>query len=584
MRRLVPLLLLLALVVSGCISLPSSGEIRTEPFREQLTDETPVDFTPGGPRPGASPIEIASNFLLAMRATPLNTSVARQFLTAQSSESWLPEQGTVVYGGQTLTLAGQDVRLDLAETERLDERGAWQGETGDATYRLDMVREGGQWRISAPPDRLIIPTDHFETRFQQYYLYFFDKASEVLVPEPVYVPTGAQATTYLVDGLLAGPGRELLGVERTYLPARTQLDDISVPVTADGTAEVPLSDHVLDLDPQRMTRAFAQIAWTLRQVSGIQRMRVTVDGSPLELPGQGPDVPIDAWSEYDPAVAWASQSLFGVRDGHVITLIGGEERRVSGAFGSLDLGLRRIAVDLAGEKIASTTRDGRVLVAARSRDPGATPDAADAREVYAGGTDLLAPSWDLHGVLWLLDRTTGGAELHLVRDGVAREVEVAGLTGEDVSALIVSRDGTRVVAQVTRDDRDSLVQARVQRDQEGRIRAITAASPLRVPDLSRRRVLDLAWRSPGTVAVLTAPFETTSQVLTARVDGSSTLADATGDAEVFRGPSAALVTSPVTGAPVLLRTPGGDIYSLTDSGRWAGSGISAGLRSPTFVG
>ncbi len=268
----------------------------------------------------------------------------------------------------------------------------------------------------------------------------------------------------------------------------------------------------------------------------------------------------------------------------MITLIGGEERRVSGAFGSLDLGLRRIGVDLSGNEIAGTTDDGRVLVANRSRDPGATPDFSDSRPVLTGGTDLLAPTWDLHGIIWLLDRTPDGAELSLVRNGVAREVEVAGLTGQDVGAFIVSRDGTRVVAHVAKGGRDTLVQARVQRDPDGRVRVVTPASSLPVPDLGRRRVLDLAWRTPGTVAVLTAPSESTSQLLMVKVDGSSTLADATGDAEVFRGPSSQLVTSSVTGAPVLLRTPDGDIYSLAANGRWTGSSIAKGLRSPTFVG
>ena len=116
MSRLRPLLLALAMVLlaSGCVALPSSGSVRTEPLREQLVDDTPVDFTPGGPDPGAPPAAIVSGFLDAMRATPLNTSVARQFLTSESSTAWLPEEGTVVYDAATLIL----VLPYLAQPER----------------------------------------------------------------------------------------------------------------------------------------------------------------------------------------------------------------------------------------------------------------------------------------------------------------------------------------------------------------------------------------------------------------------------------------------------------------------------------
>ena len=164
-----------------------------------------------------------------MQATPLNMSVARRFLTAEGNSSWVPERGTVVYTEETRTAAGDDVRLHLTDTVALDERGSWLGDRGDASYQMHLVREDGQWRISNPPDRLIIPSGHFESRFSQYFLHFFDKTGQVLVPEPVYVPTGAQATTSWSPGC-SGPGRDLLGVERTFIPARTRLDDISVPV------------------------------------------------------------------------------------------------------------------------------------------------------------------------------------------------------------------------------------------------------------------------------------------------------------------------------------------------------------------
>lgn len=583
-RAAVGLLLGLSLLLSGCVSLPQSGPVRTEPAAQQLEDEAPVDFTPGGPRPGAAPVEIVRGFLVAMQATPLNTSVARRFLTAEGNDGWVPERGTVVYTEEIRTATGDDVQLDLDGTVELDGRGTWLGRSGDKSYRMHLVREHGQWRISDPPNRLIIPSTHFESRFNQYFLYYFDKSAEVLVPEPVYVPTGAQATTSLVTGLLQGPARGLLGVERTFVPARTTLDDISVPVSQEGTAEVPLSDEVLDLDDEELALVFAQLSWTLAQVPGVERLRVTVDGSPLDLPGEGEDSAVSDWSEFNPAVAWASQSLFGIREGRVVTLVGGEERRISGPFGSLDLEISTIGVDLPGEQVAATTRAGTVLVSPRSRLPGTEPEAADARTVYAGGSDLLRPAWDLYGQLWVLDRTRAGAQLSVVRGDRAEAVDVPGVSGQDVRSFALSRDGTRLVAVVAGGGRERLLLARVGRAQSGRVRQVSDAVRLPMGELGVRAIRDIAWRSPGSVAVLAAPTPDTSQVVVVKVDGSSTVAESTTDAEVFRGRAGRLVTSPVLGAPLYIRTSGGQVFALASNGRWVGAGLEPGLRSPTFVG
>ena len=56
-----------------------------------------------------------------------------------------------------------------------------------------------------PPDAMVIPRSHFQTRYRPYSLYFFDPTGSVLVPEQVHLPRGFQAPTMLVSGLLAGP-------------------------------------------------------------------------------------------------------------------------------------------------------------------------------------------------------------------------------------------------------------------------------------------------------------------------------------------------------------------------------------------
>ncbi len=589
-NRVVPALIgsCLALVLSGCVGLPDSGSVRTVSVQQRGESETLVDYTPGGPRKGTTPVPLVSNFLTAMTATPLNTSVARQFLTSESAESWVPERGTLVYGERRL-LSRPDgsVVLELSDVVELDARGGWLGDPTDgqgATYVLELVKERGEWRVSGPPDRLIVPRSHFDAQYQQYFLYFFDKTAQVLVPEPVYVPRGLQAPTLLVAGLLKGPGQDLLGVERTFLPSGTALDGISVPVNRSGVAEVPLSDEVLDVDDTRLNLVFAQLSWTLAQIPTVERMRVTVDGTPLDLPGARSDVAIDEWSEFGPSVAWASTALFGVRDKRVVTVDGGSERRISGPFGALSLAPRSIAVDLPAQHVAGVTPDGRqVLVSDRESVSGREPTPGDARPVYTGGTDVARPVYDLYGQLWVLDRTSAGARFSVVRGDESREVTVPGVSGRSAGTFVLSRDGTRLLTQLGGRGRDRLLVSRVQRDQKGRVRKVGPPTTLPLTT-APTRIRDLGWRAPGSAAVLAGPTDGTAQVLLVPVDGSSEPEDLGTDAVLFRDAAQRLVTSPTSGAPLYVGTSAGELFSLTASGRWTATSVRAGLLAATFTG
>ncbi len=584
--RAAPLLLALALALvlpAGCVRLPTSGAVHAGSEQQQVVEQSTLDFTPAGPEPGATRMQIVENFLTAMTAAPLSTTVARQFLTEESSRSWVPEKATVVYGVRDLTRLRTGVRLELDDVTRLDSRGRWLGDpTGGKglRWRLRLVRQGGEWRISDPPDALVIPRTYFQDRFAQYFLYYFDKSGQVLVPEPVYVPRGAQAPTQLVSGLLRGPDQDLLGVERTYLPTGTRLDDLSVPIDRDGTADVPLSDQVLNLDHSALAMAFAQLAWTLRQVPGVERMRVTVDGTPLDLPGEAPQVRVDAWSEYDPAVAWASSSLFGLRGGRVVSWDGKKEHRVAGPFGARSLGLRTLAVDLPAEHVAGVSDDGhRVLVA----PTGGTSAAAGAVTTVYQGYDVLRPSYDLDGRLWIADRTPSGARLTVVHKGDTEVLDAPGISGQDVRAILLSRDGTRLVAVLHTHAGDQLWMCRVRRTAQGTVRGLAAARQVGLGPTAVR-VQGLGWRTPGTIALLTPSAPGTWQVVVVRMDGSSADGATTTEPGLFRGRALGLATAPLAGAPLYVAAGGDRLFTLAPTGRWIPSGVTPGLRQPTFVG
>jgi hypothetical protein len=98
------------------------------------------------------------------------------------------------------------------------------------------------------------------------------------------------------------------------------------------------------------------------------------------------------------------------------------------------------------------------------------------------------------------------------------------------------------------------------------------------------QIRDIAWRTSASLAVLVAPSSGTSEVLLAKVDGSSTATELSTDAALFQGRAERLVTSSSTGSPLLLGTADGRLYQLSGRGRFSPADIRRGLLAPTFVG
>ncbi len=584
-RTLLAVAALLSLLLGGCVSLPEVGSVNTRPGQEPVAQgEGTFDYTPAGPERGAVPQKIVLGFLRAMQAAPQSTAVARKYLTDEARTGWAPDKSTMVYGTRLVTGGRQSFEVSLQQTVQLDDRGTWLGDVGGSSdFTLNLQRERGQWRISDPPDALVIPRTYFDSRYRQYFVYYFDPTAQVLVPEPTYLPQGEQAATLLVRRLLLGPHPELDGVLRTFIPGGTEYV-LSVPVSSEGVADVELNDKLLRLSEHDRQMALAQLAWTLSQVTGVESMRVTVNGSPLDIPGAGSPQSVGSWAEFDPSIHWASQELFGIRDGRAVALDPGADDAV-GLFDAGDYTLRDLAVDLAGERAAAVTEDGTtVVLAPRARGEDGTAVVGKTEVAYSGGTDLLQPAWDVFGQVWLVDRTADGADVTVIRDGEATGVDAPGLDGEDVSAFVVSRDGTRLVAVVEGRSADHLVVSRVQRGEGGKVRGLTEAEDLPLAEGGGDEIRDLAWRSPGSLAVLTEAAPGSSQVLMALLDGSTALPGVDTAAETFRGSATRLVASPSSGTPLFLGTEKGELYELGADGQWTEASVHRPLLAPTFAG
>lgn len=563
------------LLVTACVRMPSQGPVIEVDSETSSSTGTGISFDPKPPQPGESATEIVANFLEAMKATPSRTSVAREFLTVDAQRSWTPESGIVTYGGLADPVGAQEVALRMTDIEEYDARGAWQRSRPQTTIRFALTVENDEWRIQDLPDALIVPETWFEEQFRRMSLYFFDPTAQILVPEPVFVPEGDQLASSLVGGLLDDPLSDPR-ISRTFVPPDFKLG-LSVPITTAGIAEVSLVGDATAVDEETGQRIRTQLIWTMRQEQRIRAVRLTIGDGEQDLPGPVTQVSLDVGDAFDPTGALSSGDLFGLVDGRVVRGSIGSLLGTPGPMGVNRLGVRSIGVNLAGDRVAGVSGNGRSVLVAPVDVEGR------AVEVASGARDLLPPAWDFADRIWLADRGPGGAVISVVAgEQPPRQIEVQGVSGRDIRHLLISRDGSRLVAVVRTPKGDRILASRILHSEAGRVLQATRAVVLDfVPDDANLVIRDIGWRSPTAISVLTDINDDLSQVETISVDGSPGDLGTEGASQV-RGGARQLVSSPVQGAEVFAVSRG-SISDLTAPERPIGP-LPERLSSLTYVG
>ncbi len=567
------------LLLSGCVRMPEDGPVVETSRTASAEGGQVTSIDPLPPLPGASAVQVAEGFLEAMTATPIRTSVAQEYLAQDARTSWSPDSATIIYDeARPPVPVGGGAQIRLASAERLDARGAWVGElpSEDSTLSLQMTLEDGELRITNPPNALVVPASWFEQRFAEVSLYFFDRTSQILVPEPVFVPRGEQLLSTLIEGLLAGPAAGPRPITRTFLPSGLDVA-LAVPISAEGVADIALTGDA----PPRSTDAnalmLAQLAWTLRQDPSVRSLRVSIGGQQVALPDGVPEYRVDGGAEYDPTGYQSSTLLYGLtREGLMVS--GNQEglTPVSGPLGRTPHAVRSLATDLRGNLVVAVTRDGRSLLRAPVRREAGRRQRVE--EVVGEGEDLLTPAWDAAGRIWFVDRTADGARVRYVVGDRVRELDVPGITGRDVRSFVVSRDTTRLVAVVRGREGDRLHTARVLIGDQGRVLGSVRSAVVAPEDGTRLRAQDLVWSSPTTVSLVSRVRDDLSEVRTVTVDGAP--AGLSALSTTVKGPVRRLVGSPVPGLTLYGLTRDG----LVDVGRGTVSTAAPGLRDLGYAG
>ncbi len=220
---------------------------------------------------------------------------ARDYLTPEAATRWDPaaqiqvvREGTAavrkVTDGQVL-LSAQVTGLVRADGTYLPAP-----DGASAEYTIPLSQVDGEWRIAEPPPGLLLSESQFDREYAPYNVYFPSPATGVVVPDQVMLPVGGgNQSTLLVQALLRGPTEWLAPAVATAFPEGTELVTASVPVREDGVAVVNMTSEARAASPEERRRMAAQLFVTLSQLTGIDEVAITVEGTPLSVPGTSPD-------------------------------------------------------------------------------------------------------------------------------------------------------------------------------------------------------------------------------------------------------------------------------------------------------
>jgi Lipoprotein LpqB beta-propeller domain/Sporulation and spore germination len=455
-----------AIAAGGCAAVPTSGAV------QQFGSAAPAGGSGPGfysqpivqpPGPGWLPAEIVEGFIAANASYASNPEVAREYLDPTAQKTWNPRWAVNIVSSWNVSPPISLPKQVLADQPTAEEvkvvvttlRVGTLTETGQRvtssgpptqTFTFTLAKSGGQWRISHPPQTLLLTPDEFKRVYQPRNLYFLSGSGRTLVPDPVFVPepdTTTQLVTGLATALLQNPGGWLGGAAVTGFPAKSTVIGVKIngPV-----AIVDLGGKAAAAAGQRQQEQMAaQLAWTLASgPPSIQAVELEVNGRPLQIRGVQQQL-LNAYNDWMPATS-AGSSLYYIGPGGTVRALSGIGPPGSGYLGSstpvTGTGgtphvppLRSIAVSPDGRWIAGISTAGNHVYTWDLAHK-----AAPVRDWTSASGTCTSLSWDQQGDLWI----TAGGSVWLLPPGKGSATPVSS-PADSVTSFQVAPDGVRAV-------------------------------------------------------------------------------------------------------------------------------------------
>jgi Lipoprotein LpqB beta-propeller domain/Sporulation and spore germination len=593
-----------ALAVAGCVSVPSAGPVLSYPLAQQTSGQNGqnLQVMAAGPGNNWKPNAIVTGFLTAAAAIGDQQQVAREYLTPKAGKSWNPSWNAFVYktgpivqyptyqslptkpqrGAKSTAKVGKQapqlatVVVDGDISAKLSGHGTYAVPSSSAPVTpqvFQLVKMGGQWRISSAPSALLLTQGQFTDDYELRNLYFFDPNNQYLVPDPVYVPLQATTTSLmnrLVNDLITPPNDWLAAATQSAFPAGTKIVPGGVTLSGD-TAAVNLGGAIATAPDQRtlLAQVSAQLLWTLigpgQGDSQVTSVELLVNGQAKYPPGNSQGIAVQHLSEasYQPAIGATSKFYYLDSAGYLCSRDGVDGNQVQ--IAKIGTGYSQIAVSPDGKYLAAL-RDGSLWM-------GSVDGPLKKRQ----GSDYSTISWDPTDNLWT---TTGGQVLTFragLTSGSAQAKPITAYVPPPGSGLItairIAPDGVRVALIVNTDELAFGAIVWQQGSGPGLAGAVRIElSPFNVSDLTGAGFTAVTWYGPDDVVTLSGTGSTlteypvnggtpTSQLLDQSVDSITASSDQALIAGLAKGgmtqaPNLTGAWTPVSGKGISPTYPG----------------------------
>ncbi|MFF8840590.1 LpqB family beta-propeller domain-containing protein [Streptomyces sp. NPDC015130] len=603
-RRAVILAACGGLVLTGCATMPDSGDVQL--VKGANLGDSQVRVYAVAPRENADPDEIVDGFLEAMTSDDPGFATARKYLTKQASRTWKPEQGITVLTtapdreqadrnadpdnqGRAYPLSGRKIARVDARHGYLPNSPVKYLQSIHVVQQPSADGKGKEWRIDSLPSGLLLGEADFLRNYRSVNKYYFASGEDWVVADPVYIRqrqdpvTRMDPVTQTVKALLEGPTNWLKTAVDSQFPSGTDLKAGVTSLAPDdqSTLKVPLNAKAERVGAEACRRMAAQLLFTLGDLTSVRVEQVELlkpGGDSLCRLGKGQAAEFAAVRNTAPQ----ENPYFLDEHGKLKTLAvqakeTDEPDPVPGPFGSGTTPLTSVAVDRGETRAAGVGSGGRDLfVSSITTEQDPLPAVLSSRAARPADR-LSAPSWDGRGDLWVADRNPADAHLWMVPGGSGEPVEVRTpwlQTGTRVEALRVSADGVRIALLVKQGERTTLQIGRIEREKSGAVSVggLQPAAP------RMESVTSVSWAGPSRLVVVGKEAGGVQQIRYLQTDGS------TSASSVLPGLNGvASVAAPNgDGAPVVANSRSDGIVRLAPGTNWQPV-VEAGA-SPVYPG
>ncbi|MFE6839883.1 LpqB family beta-propeller domain-containing protein [Streptomyces sp. NPDC057705] len=588
------------LLLAGCASMPDHGEIRQVQASQGVDSQVRVFGVP--PADKASPADIVDGFLEAMTSDDPQLETARKYLTEEAAKSWKPSSAVTVLssGLDRVSIRGEKDpdgprwKVTGKKLATVDERSAYQPKTDDEKYEeyLQLVQdEDKQWRISQPPNGLVLSESDFQRIYMPVNKYYF--AGGTLVADPVYVrqrtdpDSRMDPTTQTVQSLLAGPSRWLGPVVESSFPTGTELREGTKSLSYDGqnTLRVPLNDKADNVAQPQCKKMATQLLYTVKDLTGSRLDQVEI------LRSDDKSSSLCSVNELN-AAAIANRpripdyQYFVDNEKRLVRMrldvTSEEQQKAEAVPGPLAtqpvFKVGSAAVTYDERRAAVVSLDGHGLYVVSLVGGGPMPQPLPVGK----GSTLTAPSWDAAGDLWVADGDAQHPGLWRVPAGAGtpEKVQVAGLDGGRIVSLKASSDGVRIALLVEKNSRKNLYVGRIERpDAKGDASAVSVRE-LRPAAPQMAEVTTMSWAPHGRLLVVGRESGGVQQARYMLADGSMVAASLPGAAGLS-AVAAAASEDEAKPKPVVAFSEDGIVY-LPPGAQWRT--VAAGGSAPVYPG